>query len=182
MNINERYVAYTRALDNLLISTLPNAAFDANEEDSGDDEPASPANELSAEDYLPNEGSKSEDEVLPQLTDEAVNIPLTEGSLYAKAFFNGDPLLSSAFLSLAEYVVESDSEICIRVSSEYIGLAKPEERCRLYVSESGGKMYVRFKHLYAKEDFAADRIDQYKKAYDQCALHVQKYPIPLRKR
>ncbi len=193
MNVNERYIAYTRALDNLVITTLPNAAFDTttearevteteSTETEGKDEfiPEITEEELGEELVIQPAGLFPEDdEPLPTLTKETVDIPLSVGRKYARTFFKDSFSLVSSFVDLAEYVIGTDSDICIRVSTGYIGLAKPDEYCRFYILESAGKMYIKFKHLNAKEEFSPEKINQYKKAYDQCARYVRQYPIKL---
>lgn len=68
----------------------------------------------------------------------------------------------------------------VRVTNQYIGFARLNEKCRAYVAIENGTPFIKFKHLFAKEDFSEDRFDHYLKAYHQCCQYIEKFPESIR--
>lgn len=184
MTMNEQYISYTRALDNLIITELPGSEIEKEDGDETSDieEPVNePAEEIGSgtveqANDLPDADQDNTDEEKAELTNETVNVRLVDSVPYVNAFFDTDAASKTLFRRLTDSISAITPDIMIRVSAQYIGFAKTNEKCRVYVAMDNDKPYIKFKHLFAKEDFAADRFDHFLKAYHQCCQYIEKYP------
>lgn len=165
MNENEKYISYTRALDNLIISESDQVIFDKEywlAEAEGEDL-------LKANQDLPVE---------PKDVDL-----LLEGKQFINAFFNGNTLIIDAFTDLSYYAIKNDSVIQLRVAPTYIGMAHANERCRFYVSRPDSKGNYRIKYVSAEaEPFIPENIEHYKKAFDDCVDYIASHSIRLKEK
>ncbi len=187
MTMNEKYISYTRALDNLIISDLPGSEIETEEED---DTPENEAMTNEGNETTPKEteepaaislsSNKESSDAKAVLTDEPVNIRVLDAAPYINAFFGSDPSSNTLFKKLIDDVKHITPDIMIRVSNQYIGLAKQNEKCRLYIAFENNKPFIKFKHLFAKEAFMGDRYEHYLKAYQQCCQYIEKYPESIR--
>ncbi len=199
LSMNEKYISYTRALDNLIITELPGSVI-KNEAVTPDDasvndiqeeateatertEEKGETEEVPADQPLPpitglSPSDMQEDDDLPdiELPDKPLNVRVAESAPYISAFFAVSPDSKNLFSQLADEISLITPDIMIRVSKEFIGLAKPGEKCRLYVSFIDGKPAIKYKHLYARETFVPEKKDQYLNTYKQCAAFVERYP------
>lgn len=183
MTINEKYVAYTRALDNLIITNMENSAFVIHQDEPKDPDEVFADNQGITEELgEPEEAEEPEEpeEPLPDLPEKPVNVGLENGRGYIEAFFAEESEMRETFKSLAEYVCGTDSEIILRVCKDYIGLGKPTEKTRIYVAKNNGVFTIKFAHLFAKDMYDSTKLEEYMSLYDQCALNVKQYPITLR--
>ena len=186
MTMNEQYIAYTRALDNLFISDLPGSEIETEDNDI----PAAKEREVEEKNATPKvtetptvasmPSQKESDKPKIDLTGEAVNIHIIDATPYINAFFGFDSNSRELFQKLINDVKLITPDIRIRVSNQYIGLAKQNEKCRIYVVIEKDKPLIKFKHLFAKEDFTGERYEHYLKAYQQCCQYIEKYPDSIR--
>ena len=177
MSSNEKYVAYTRALDNLIITDLPGSEirFDFDEDQNNASE-----EDLVPETYLPDMQIASvqdkPSDIKVRLTGTAENVQASNAMPYIDAFFENGPDSKDLFVRLFSEVVKTTPEIMLRVSDQYIGAAAQNEKYRFYVWVEDGKAYIKFNHLYSKEEFNVDHLYRYLRSYDQCCQYIKEYP------
>lgn len=190
MTMNEKYISYTRALDNLIITDLPGSEIEAEDvvdpivpEETANETVAEVASESTDQNDSPaNETPEAgtEFELKEELPKEAINIRLSDGQAYINAFFTFDPEAKNLFRALVDEISAITPEIMIRVSTQYIGLAKQSEKCRVYVTFEKGVPLIKYQHLFSKEQFTNDSLEHYIKAYHQCCQYIEKYPNTIR--
>ncbi len=191
----EKYISYTRALDNLIITELPGAEIEADNDPGGNDEsPESPVetaqedepmNEFATDDIVPAgdmtiAAEEKKDEQVIRLSNGSANIRISDAAPYINAFFGDDVNSRYLFAKLLNSVSAITPDIMIRVSKKFIGFAKQNEKCRLYVAIENGKPFLKYKHLFTREDFVEDRFDHYVKAYQQGCQYIEKYPDSIK--
>lgn len=163
---NERYIAYTRALDNLFITTSEEVIFDKDIY------------------YSEAEGDEFID-TNPDLPSEPTDVDLLVlGSKYIGAFFKDDTAMQEAFSELSYYAVGSDPLIQLRVAPTYIGVARSDERCRFYVlkaeaKNAKGSYRIKFVNTES-EQFNPEKSELYKTEYDNCVEYIKDHPIRLK--
>jgi hypothetical protein len=194
MSVNEQYIAYTRALDHLII-TSSSRAFFKSENNFVDEEPADDVADIKASAAVPTASIADTEEV--QLADEpaisneastkvialpkqAVDLSIIECGPYVQSFFMSQENLIDAFHELSEHARQTDNRIMIRVKEEYVGIAKKDERCLLYVSKKEGRYFAKFIHLYAPEEFIPEKGGQYKRLLGQALTYSMQFSIKLK--
>ncbi len=190
MTMNERYISYTRALDNLIIADLPGSEIEtenvvdtiAAEDNAGEpiEEAVSEASDQNNSPAIETAEAETESEPKEELPKEAITIRLSDGQAYINSFFSSDPEAAKLFCALADEISRITPEIMIRVSREYIGLAKQNEKCRFYVILEKGDPLIKYQHLFSKDKFTNDSLEHYIKAYHQCCQYIEKYPDTIR--
>ena len=188
MTMNEQYISYTRALDNLIITELPESeiATDTEEEPfeaeelvtEPEKEARSAAIEQSIAPSIPEQTEDNKEKA--ELSDEAANVRLFEAAPYVNTFFDDDSASKALFCRLIDDISSITPDIMVRVTNQYIGFARLNEKCRVYIAIENGTPFIKFKHLFAKEDFSEDRFDHYLKAYHQCCQYIEKFPESIR--
>ena len=186
MSINEQYVSYTRALDQLFVTSVENSQFDdsiveiADELDTEEETSKSEENNpvITSEVDATNEiVSEDGSQTTIKLSVEPENIAYDQHwNVYVQAFFDSNDSLAKAFASIADHVHNGDNDVLLRVSTQYIGFAKPNEKTRMYVAMTKDGFVIKFKHLYANEPFDASKAEQYCRLYNQCVQFIEKYP------
>lgn len=187
MSINEQYVSYTRALDQLFITSIENSRFDDSvEEEIADDidaeaEAAVPITEN--ETVITPENVDVLDTVAENITQpsaeldvEPEDIPYEQWEGYIRAFFGSSEDFAKAFDAISDQVRKTDNDIILRVSTQYIGFAKANEKTLMYVARTENGYVIKYKHLYASEPFDAAKVEQYCKLYNQCVQYISKSP------
>ena len=187
MTMNEKYISYTRALDNLIISDFPDSFADEDSENNNktiketkEEEPL--VKETISDNKLSSREIAAGDKLIPSKTsylalpDVPIDLLVQDAEPYIYSFFEIHPDSIPAFSLLANEISLRTPDIMIRVSKEYIGLAKSNEKCRVYVFYSDGNPHIKFKHLFSKYIFTRNNIDNYLKSYDQCCKYIEKYP------
>ena len=190
MSVNEQYTAFTRALDNLIVTDLDEASLESMRVKDTEDTPIAEQQIVFVNDESSNEvveqgsndidreSSVEQDNV--KLTEDVVRVPLVESKPYIKAFFDNDIQSKELFENLMVDVQTATPDVLMCVSKNYIGFAKQGEKCRVYVVYESNKPFIKFKHLYVKELFISNQIEQYRLAYIQCCKYVNSYPNAIR--
>ena len=114
------------------------------------------------------------------LPKQAVDLSIIECGPYVQSFFMSQEPFIDAFRELSEYARQADNRIMIRVKEEYIGFAKKDERCLLYVTKKEGRYLVKFIHLYAPEEFVPEKVGQYKRLMRQALTYSMQFSIKLK--
>ena len=91
----------------------------------------------------------------------AINIRISDGQAYINSFFSFDSELKSLFCALVNEASTITPGIMIRVSTQYIGLAKQNEKCRVYVALDKGVPFIKYQHLLSKELFTTGSLEHY---------------------
>lgn len=189
MTMNEKYISYTRALDNLIITDLPGSEIETEDvvdaiiaEESAGETTSEAASEETEQNKDPAIETSEElvHEPKAELPAVAINIRISDGQAYINSFFSFDSELKSLFCALVNEASTITPGIMIRVSTQYIGLAKQNEKCRVYVALDKGVPFIKYQHLLSKELFTTGSLEHYAKAYHQCCQYIDKYPDTIR--
>ncbi len=197
MTVNEKYIAFTRPLQYLYVTNCPALSFEqdvveADEEESTEEsvewqyvQDEIESSEVSQSVFLWGESDEalsllSEDQ-LPAMPDTALHMSIADGMGYIQRFFHSDVELMQAFVRIGEHISRDDGEVLLRISKEFIGYAKADEKSRVYVARRRGGGYgIKFKHLNVSEDYDAASLQRYLKACDQCNQYAASYPIVMK--
>jgi len=167
MSDNEKYIAFTRALESLYVAESAsaklieanNAEDDAdiiNEPDDYDEIDEAELFKMFAveiEEVSVNKGVDDSEEFvfdegapLVSLPSAAQKLSFKEGMPYIASFFNGNYELARKFLQLGIYLRKNNPNIQSRVSEDYVGFANPNEYSMVYVSRHGERFSAKFRH------------------------------------
>ena len=118
---------------------------------------------------------------LPRMPHSALLMNIQEGMEYIQRFFNSNIPLMQAFIIMGTYISCDNPEIKLRVSGEYLGYAKADEKSRVYISQRyGGHYYVKFKHRNAPEPYDIRELNRYLKECKQCNQYAKSYPDTMK--
>ena len=182
MSDNEKYIAFTRALESLYVAESVNAKLIETNNAENDD--AEIINELDDYDEIDeaelfkmfavgiegttvnNDVSDSEefifDESAPlvSLPSAAQKLSFKDGMPYIASFFNGNYDLARKFLHLGIYLRKSNPNLQSRVSENYVGFANSDEYSMVYVSKHGERFSAKFRHTNLYFDMAKTSEDR----------------------
>ena len=195
MDANEKYIAFTRALQNLCVATCPMLSFAQDvveaDENSGTEEVLEWQYDMSDWDVEAEMDEPESENVtaltllpvrqLPDMPDHALHMSIEEGMGYIQRFFESDVASMQTFIEIGKYISQDDSDIILRVSREFIGFAKTDEKTRVYVSRKKDKgCYIKFKHLNDSEPYDVHALARYLKECNQCNQYAKSYAILMK--
>jgi hypothetical protein len=194
MSENEKYISFTRALENLYVADAAQAKLveysdDGNEEtdvfDDLDDYDEIDEAELfkiftfemedeTAKNNINDELTFDENAPLVILPETAQKFSFREGMPFVASFFEGNFELARRFMDIGIYLCQTNPAIQIRVSREYVGFANPKEYSMVYVVRSKGSYSAKFKHASMYFDYVQTSIDRLLKECDICVEYFEK--------
>lgn len=194
MSENEKYISFTRALENLYVADAAQAKLveysdDGNEEtdvfDDLDDYDEIDEAELfkmftfemedeTAKNNINYELTFDENAPLVILPETAQKFSFREGMPFVASFFEGNFELARRFMDIGIYLCQTNPAIQIRVSREYVGFANPKEYSMVYVVRSKGSYSAKFKHASMYFDYVQTSIDRLLKECDICVEYFEK--------
>ena len=195
MEANEKYIAFTRALQNLFVVECPTLSF---AQDVVEPDESNAVEESSEWQYdmlgweVDKENSEPEiedvselillpDDQIPPMPDHALHMSIEEGAGYIQRFFESDVASMQTFIEIGKYISQDDSDIILRVSREFIGFAKMDEKTRVYVSRKKDKgCYIKFKHLNDSEPYDVHALARYFKECNQCNQYAKSYAVSMK--
>ena len=189
MSVNEKYIAFTRALDHLILTSSKKAFFSGDDnaipEDVPDDEltestPISIVANVEDEQETEQESVGNQADPSVELPKQPIDISIKDSTPYIRAFFSEDLRLVDAFNELVHHIQQADSSVMIRAKDEYIGFARKGERCIMYVSRKGANFFVKFIHLYSPEKLEGEKISQYHRLLDQALNYSKQFSVKLK--
>lgn len=195
MEANEKYIAFTRALQNLFVVECPTLSFAQDVVEPDESNAAEETSEwqydmlgweVSKEPSEPEIEEDSElmllpDDQIPPMPDHALHMSIEEGMGYIQRFFESDVASMQTFVEIGKYISQDDSDIVLRVSREFIGFAKTDEKTRVYVSRKKGKeCYIKFKHLNSSEQYDVHELARYFKECNQCNQYAKSYALAMK--
>ena len=194
MSDNEKYIAFTRALENLYVADAVEAKLAENNNekeadtdilDTLDDYDEVDEAELfkmfspETEEIVSND-NLNDDFVFDEST-PSVTLPLTvqnysfkDGMPFVLSFFNRNYELASKFMQLGCYLRMQHQSLLVRVSGEYVGFANPKEYSMVYVSKHGENYSVKFKHLSTRFDYVKIGADRLVTESNECLEYFEK--------
>ena len=168
MSENEKYIAFTRALESLYVAESVNAKLIKSNNEEGDDADiineaddydeideaelfemfAVEIEEVTASEDVHDDEEFVFDEGAPliSLPSAAQKLPFKEGMPYIASFFNGNYDLAKKFLQLGIYLRRNNPNLQSRVSENYVGFANQSEYSMVYVSKHGERYSAKFRH------------------------------------
>lgn len=194
MSNNEKYIAFTRALDSLYVANSIQARLvessNVDGEETGIIDELDDYDEIDElelfkmfavemEDIVSNEDPNEDltfDEKAPLATlpRSAQKLSFKDGMPFVASFFNGDFDLANKFMQLGVYLRKSNQNLQIRVSNEYVGFANPKEYSMVYVSRNRRIYYAKFKHASMYFDLTKTNIDRLLTECDSCLAYFEK--------
>ena len=195
MEANEKYIAFTRALQNLSVVECPALSFAQDVVESDESNAVEEASEwqydMSDWDVQAKMDEPESENVtaltllpirhLPDMPDHALHMSIEEGMGYIQRFFESDMASMQTFVEIGKYISQDDSDIVLRIAPEYIALAKVDEKARVYVSRKKDKRcYIKFKHLNDSELYDVHALARYFKACNQCNQYAKSYAVSMK--
>jgi DNA primase catalytic core len=98
---------------------------------------------------------------------------LSDAEKVVIAFFDLELELAEKFMEAAAHMIELENDVLIRCNSSIIGVAKPGERYRFYVSNNGKEFLIKYKNETSAKSFQKALIEDLYECNNRCCKFFQ---------
>ena len=103
-------------------------------------------------------------------------LPLSEADNLILSFFEGDVESSELFIEIAAHMIDDVPGSLIRYNASIVGVAKPGERYRFYVSKKDGVYSIKYKYEQEARLFVMDKKEEFLLCNTECNKYFDEHP------
>ena len=103
-------------------------------------------------------------------------MPLSKADNLILSFFEGDVESSELFIEIAAHMIDAVPGSLIRYNASIVGVAKPGERYRFYVSKKDGVYSIKYKCEQEARLFVMDKKEEFLLCNTECNKYFDEHP------
>ena len=103
-------------------------------------------------------------------------MPLSEADNLILSFFEGDVESSELFIEIAAHMIDAVPSSLIRYNASIVGVAKPGERYRFYVSKKDGVYSIKYKYEQEPRLFVMNKKEEFLLCNTECNKYFGEHP------
>lgn len=109
---------------------------------------------------------------------KSLELSMSEAGEQISLFFHGDQALIQVFKAICLHILELDGDLVFRTNGEVIGICKPGERYRFFVSIEADEYFIKYKDRAESEKLLPSRLETYLAYNASCIAFFAKDPVP----